>query len=438
MAFMGYKAAFKASTTSLNSNGSRCSTDMMPSHARAEETAEVESKGKSKRSGSSRVKKTSFFGSFYKLHSSSREDADAKKHKSSESARKKAKHSLPASANGVLSLSARSSVEVDVEPDDDDDDRPTRRFTFSTSQRDVTREASGKSTPTSPVIKQKQTPKRKTGAISALLFHDAQVFGAVSLPNLADAMTSPVAVQDDDEDEKTRRRRRKAEGKLEAYRHRMYSHGDKCGGERTSSVSSASCDDGSDGAVTSTTRSGSDVHISTLSPVILRMRRDAITAQSFSSNSSLSSTGSAPICDVTDMLSSSAGAQESRRRVSMGRRTHLSVAERDERARSLGSECIVTSQTSGGVGLDQPVVSPAFAQASGLDSDYRQRLLTAPPALMRPYRRAFRLKSGQRHAVGDAYGHQVDEPPLTAVGRCSRDAGSRADCAFRRISEGLS
>ena len=82
---MEYKSAFKASTTSLNSNGSRCSTDMMPSHARAEETAEVESKGKSKRSGSSRVKKTSFFGSFYKLHSSSREDTDAKKHKSSES-----------------------------------------------------------------------------------------------------------------------------------------------------------------------------------------------------------------------------------------------------------------------------------------------------------------------------------------------------------------
>ena len=325
MAFMGYKAAFKASTTSLNSNGSRCSTDMMPTHARAEETAEVESKGKSKRSGSSRVKKTSFFGSFYKLHSSSREDADAKKHKSSESARKKAKHSLPASANGVLSLSARSSVEVDVEPDDDDDDDcPTRRFTFSTSQRDVTRETSGKSTPTSPVIKQKQTPKRKTGAISALLFHDAQVFGAVSLPNLADAMTSPVAVQDDDEDEKTRRRRRKAEGKLEAYRHRMYSHGDKCAGERTPSVSSASCDDGSDGAVTSTTRSGSDVHISTLSPVILRMRRDAITAQSLSSHSSLSSTGSAPICDVTDMLSSSAGAQESRRRGS----THAPVGGR--------------------------------------------------------------------------------------------------------------
>ena len=395
------------------------------------------------------MKKSSFFGSFYKLHSSSSKDEtepkSREKQKPSDVMRKKSKHSMSSASNGSVRQSdaySRSSVEVDVEDDEDDDDRPTRRFTFSAAQRDVTRETTPTrpTSATSPTIKSKsrKSSKRKTGAISALLFQDAQVFGAVSLPNLANAMTTPTpspppnAVEDE---AKTSRRRRKAAIKLDAYRHRMFSHTDQCDDESTPSISGASFDDDCE-SVTS-----SNVHVSTLSPVILRMRRDAITSLSFSSNSSLSSTGSAPVtCDISDMLAPSSSLKDIRCRVSTGRRTHLSVAERDERVRSLGSEAsgVTSQQTSSSVGYDQPVVSPAFTQSRGLDSDYRQRLLTAPPALMRPYRRAFRFKSGQRHATSDAHvSPHEDVTSAPSVGRLLRVRGCDG-CSFRSFASAAS
>lgn len=260
-------------------------------------------------------------------------------------------------------------------------EKTKRRFTISTPRRKEKE-------------KEKQQQQTRNSPISAFLLQETQILGALSLPNLDDAIGSPKTTE-----------------KLEAYRWCL-----------TSSASTTS----------TTTHENSDAKHSDVAVEQQRQRQSHANRSHRDSSSSCSSADDAHAhfieagkassfhCHTSDTGGSTSdrtGASswytdsgESRAFVrgeyksSLDSRylnTHSSLAAQDVKARSVGNEIHLSSSgstatTTATANTTMSDIVANHALAKNLEPAFRQRLFTAPPAMMRPHRRAFRLKSGQR------------------------------------------
>ena len=249
--------------------------------------------------------------------------------------------------------------------------------------------------------------------VAAFLAQEAQLFGAVSLPNLDNAPPPPSSAQGaphavapalsavDCTDEK-----------LDAYRRRIHrldsSHSAHLAG---SNSSLSSCED----AHAQFVRSDRDVHahyvvsdrdahsqyVSSGKAHSFNVPESATTHYSIGSNFQRSFAYSSmhTTANRYDATGNSVQQPDS------SNNTLLVV--RDVKARSCESEMDVASASAASAPVSEGGTPPsertchAHALAKNLEPEFRQRLFTAPPAMMRPSRKAFRLKSGRRHNEAD-------------------------------------
>ena len=246
------------------------------------------------------------------------------------------------------------------------------------------------------------TGSKPRSPICAFLVQEAQLFGAVSLPNLDDALTS--AAQADTAGDKTTTAAAVVddvtEQKLDAYRrriHRLDSSNSACSRASTSSLASNGGGCVADDVV------DEDAHSQFVNAGKARSfpaAGNSITADETPSNFQRM------YYYAMDTNSSHTGDVSADRR-SLNNHSGTLRVVRDAKARSCENEMnIETAAASTSPPSER--MSTAQALAKNLEPEFRQRLFTAPPAMMRPSRKAFRLKSGQRHQEADVshvFGH---------------------------------